>query len=384
LALFVVVWGAALWLTRPSGEANLAATLRPVLWPVAGLFLLWAAGVLPAARMAFILPAAALFLGVWPLGNWRAGGRGIQPEFSIALGGLPVVAGASILSSGLSAALMPPVIAVATALGLLSLVAGLARAWGRTQEGLAVALGVGLAGPALAAAVWAGEEALVAAVRLAVFAPAVLTMLATVGVGRPSTSPEANRAVWLRRAPGLTALAVVYLAVGGVPLTAGFAALSRLYDAWQLAGGYVLLALTASLITLWLAAIYRAGRAAPGEDVASDRVAAVRGLALLTPLLGLVSPSFTAPAGGALVWAALAAPPVAGALLGRFAPGLDALDDLLRESVAIHLPSDRVLPRLRGYGRVAVDAVADALAILEGEYGLLWLLGLLLLLQWIA
>jgi len=44
----------------------------------------------------------------------------------------------------------------------------------------------------------------------------------------------------------------------------------------------------------------------------------------------------------------------------------------------------RLAGGVRRVGQMASDALADALAILEGEYGLLWLLGILLLLLWVA
>lgn len=382
VALFAILWGAAVWFGRPSGDAAPGYVLRPLLWPSAGLFLLWLAAITPPARAALTLLAAALFLGVWPLGGWRAGPRANRPELSAALLGLPVVVGASLLPAAMEVELTPLTITIATALGLLSLVAGLFRAGERTPAGLAEALGLGLAGLALVAAVWAGEEALAAGARLAVFAPAALLMIPA--VAGPRSSPEAGRSLAGRPAPGTIALAVIYLAVGGAPLTVGFVILSRLYDSWRFAGGLILLLVAAALVALWLAAIFLAGRTGLRTSSASDRVAWLRGLALLVPLIALLNPGFGAPAGGAVTWLAIAIPLVAGLLLGRFAPNLEGLDSLLRESVAVRLPAERIAPRLRGYGRAAAEAVADALAILEGEYGLLWLLGLLLLLMWIA
>jgi hypothetical protein len=278
--------------------------------------------------------------------------------------------------------LTPLTIAVATALGLLSLVAGLFRVGERTFASLAEALSLGLAGLALVAAVWAGEETLAAGARLAAFAPAVLLMVP--GVAGPRPSLEVGKSLAERLAPGAIALVIVYLAVGGAPLTVGFAVLSRLYDSWRFAGGFILLLVAAALIALWLAAIYLAGRTALRGPAANDRAAWLRGLALLVPLIALLNPGFGAPDGGAVTWIAIAIPLVAGLLLGRFVPDLEGLDSVLRESVAIRLPAERVAPRLRGFGRAAAEAVADALVMLEGEYGLLWLLGLLLLLMWIA
>jgi hypothetical protein len=381
LALFAVVWGATLWFARLPGKEAAGSVLRPLLWLGAALFLLWLAAITPTTRAALTLLAAALFLGVWPLGGWRAGARARRPEMSGVLLGLPVV-GAAVLSPLLSETLPLPALATATALGLLSLVAGLLHAWARTPGGLAAALGMALAGLALVAAVWAGEEGLAAAARLAVFAPAALALLPKVESRQPRAEIGADRA--RRIAPATIALAVIYLAVGGTPLTAGFVVLSRLYDSWRFSGGFILILVAAALVALWLAAVYLAGRSLFGASGPNDRAAWLRGLALLVPLLALISLNFSAPAGGALTWIAIAAPLAAGLLLGRFAPDPETLNSLLRESVAVRLPVERIAPRLRGYGHAVGEAVADALAILEGEYGLLWLLALLLLLFWLA
>jgi len=85
-----------------------------------------------------------------------------------------------------------------------------------------------------------------------------------------------------------------------------------------------------------------------------------------------------------LVWVFLGAPLVAGVILQRFVPGLDGLGSLLREAAALPQPVVRLAGGVRRVGQMASDALADALAILEGEYGLLWLLGILLLLLWVA
>jgi hypothetical protein len=380
LSLFLILWLVAGWLARP-GDRNLAYDwLGALLWPGAGLFLLWLAGIAPQARPIFIVLASAIYLGAWPLGKGRELSRGAG-GFSHLLGAFPVVVGAAILASGLDAApLSPPAIALATALGLLSLVAGLWRAWGQTPESLANALGVGLAGLTLAASVWAGEEVLAAAVRLAVFAPAMLVVWLPDGQERPPASAEARQ---LRFAPQMIPSIVAYAAVGGVPLTVGFVVLSQLYEAWQFSGGYVLLVVVVVVMSLWLAAIYRGGRRVAAIGPASDRAQWLRGLAILAPLLGLLSPAFDTP-DGALVWVALAIPLLAGVALGQFVPGLDDLDELLRESAQVRLSAERFAPRLRSTAQAAAGAIAEALAILDGGYGLLWLLGLLLLLLWVV
>lgn len=81
-------------------------------------------------------------------------------------------------------------------------------------------------------------------------------------------------------------------------------------------------------------------------------------------------------------------PALAGAALGRFAPALAELGGLLRESVGVTVARDRVMvrfgPPVQRIGRGIADALADAVAILDGDNGLLVLLGLMLLLLWIG
>jgi hypothetical protein len=383
LSLFLIFWLVAGWLVRPGGRSLAYDWLGALLWPGTGLFLLWLAGIAPQARLSFTILASAIYLGAWPLGKRREFSRGAG-GFSHLLGAFPVVVGAAILASGLDAtSLSPAAIALATALGLLSVVMGLRWAWGQATESLAGALGIGLAGLALTASVWVGEEGLAAVVRLTVFAPAMLAVWLPDGQERPLASAGVAGVRQRRFAPQVIPAIAAYAAVGGVPLTVGFVVLSRLYDAWQFSGGYVLLVVMVVAMSLWLAAIYRGGRRVAGAGAASDRAQWRRGLAILAPLLALLSPAFDAP-DGALVWIALAIPLAAGVALGQFVPGLDDLDELLRESAQVRLPAERFAPRLRSAAQAAAGAIAEALAILDGGYGLLWLLGLLLLLLWVA
>jgi hypothetical protein len=245
---------------------------------------------------------------------------------------------------------------------------------------------MGLAGLMLTAVAWSGEGVLAPAARLAVLAPVLLVLLPSANRRRPAevAIDEVAPSEVRRLAPRTIALAVVYLAVGGAPLTVGFVVLSRLYDSWRFSGGYILMLVTAALVALWLTAIFLAGRSVARAPGLNNRATWLRGIGLLIPLTGLVNLTSIAPAGGAIVWVAIAVPLVAGLALGRLAPEPNVLDDLLRESLAVRRPGERAASRLYGYGLAVVAALADALAILEGEYGLLWLLGLIVLLLWVA
>lgn len=374
VALFGVMWLAA---RTTTGETHDGA-IRHWLWPLASLFPLWLGAGWPEARLLLSLVAAAMLLGVWPFGGRR--GQTGDTALDLMVNGLPVVAGAAVLAAGLSAGVPNGLeIAFATAFAFFSLVAGLVRVGQLSFGGLAAGLGRALAGLALVAAVWAGDSALLGATRLAVFAPAVLVISASL-LDQPS--PAGADGMKRRVSPSMISSVVVYAAVAGLPLTAGFVALSSLYQAWQPASGWVLVVVLIILLSLWLAAIYLTVRPALRDSV-SGREGWLRGGALLLPVLGLLQFSPAAFDVGVLTWVAIAIPPVAGLLLGRFMPGLETLDELLQESVPAALPFGELSSRLRRFVRLVADAIADATSILEGEFGLLWLVGLILLLLWI-
>ena len=354
-------------------------TARPVVGLAAVVLLLWAAAVGGAWASLFALAAAAILFGIWPADSaYDTTGRS-PDNGALVSGGLAAVIGAAVLLPWLRAAALPPgAIAAATAVGLLSLLLGPARLGGRSAGDAARALGPALGGLALVAGVWAGEAALLPAVRLAVLAPVVLWLLV------PDSSPSLPR-----RLPRLLPAALAYLALAGLPLTVGFGALSRLYAAW-LPGGWVLVIVMAALLSLWLAVVYQSGEttateASPPPNGRGLWLGAVpAGLAAL----GLIQIDTSAFAQSPLVWVAIVLPALAGAVLGRFVPSLSELGELLRESVGATATLDRVaarfVPPLRHAANGVADALADAVSILDGDNGLLVLLGLLLLLLWIG
>lgn len=372
LGLFTIVWLASL-LFDGARTDTLDRRLRGA-WPLlAALFSLWLAGALPALAMPCSLLAGALLLMTQPAGDQRG-----QPV-ALLRDGLPVILGAAALATALRAAVPSGVeVAAATTVGLLAVVTGLWRVWYDRLERLPAALRPALGGLALVAAVWAGAAALLPAARLAVFVPALLTVGETWRSGPWADS----RARWAITPRTLAAVAA-FLVVAGLPLTVGLALLGPLYETWLAAGGGALLAVSILLLSLWLATLWRAARRQGGEAAAGS-AAWLRGAALLPPLAGLISLNPTAFAVRPVVWAAIALTAVAGGLLGRFAPAGETLGGLLREATTLPAPAAALGQRFRQAGRATADAVADALAILEGEYGLLWLLGLLLLLLWLA
>lgn len=372
VALFAVVW---LFLTRRgAGDA--------LVWPAGALLgavlLLWASAIAGPWSALLALAAAAILLGIGSLNDGRdAAPRPATGGAGLLAAGLPAVVGAAVAVSALRGGALPPAAtAAATAVGLLAFLVGLTRLGVGTSGGLARGVALALGGLVLVAGVWAGEAALLAAARLAVLAPLALALLpATAATSLPG------------RLPRLLPLAVIYLALAGLPPTVGFGVLSRLYAAW-LPGGVVLQLVAAVLLSLWLAVVYQAARPSGADETASGRALWLGALPAALAALGLVQINTSLFAVSPLVWAALAAPAVVGVALGHFAPGLGELGGLLRESVApaavARRAAARVGPPARRAGASVAAALADAAAILEGENGLLFLLALLLLLLWIG
>ncbi len=369
-ALFAVVRLAA----RPE-EVRMA--LRSVIGMVAVVLLLWAAAVAGAWAAFFALSAATVLLMI---GAEDRAGASDDATYSVAplSVGLAAVVGAAVLLPWLRAGAMTPGgIAAATAVGLLGLLLGPARLGGRSAGDAARALAPALGGLALMAGVWVGEAALLPAVRLAVFVPAVFWLLA------PDRSSSLARGL-----PRLLPAVLAYLALAGLPLTVGFGVLSRLYATW-LPGGWVLAVVMMVLLSLWLAVVYQSSRAPAAETgAAGGRALWLAAVPAGLAALALLQLDTAAPAQSPLIWAAVLLPALAGAALGRFAPALAELGGLLRESVGVTVARDRAMarfgPPVQRIGRGIANALADAVAILDGDNGLLVLLGLMLLLLWIG
>jgi hypothetical protein len=295
---------------------------------------------------------------------------------------MPLIAGAGLLGNVLASSSFAPIgIIVATMIGLLSPIVGLIRVRNQPSGGLFAGLGSGLAGIVLLTAVWTGAPVLPMAVRLATFVPAVLLLAQPRGAVRQPVSPESNTGI---RQPGtlprVAAYVVVYLAVSGIPLTVGFSTLSSLYGAWQTWGGFVLVLVMVLALSLWLATIVLAGRESPSVERDGWRWA----VPLLIPVAGLMQLPTGVTTTSLAAWIAIISAAVAGLILGRFLPSLESLGGLLRESIAPPASAARIGSVWQRFHGLTTSAVADALDILQGDFGLLWLLGLILLLLWLA
>lgn len=385
LALFAAVWGGVALLVARERESTEVDRLRfPWVYLIA-VFPLWLAGVLPAGRFVFGLLAATILIA----GHRRENGRSDHGNPTlIMLDGLPLVVAGAVLVATLFAA-MPstPDIVIGTAIGLFLLFSGLIRVWRQSPTPATRATGLALAGISLTAAVWAGQEALVAGIRLAVFVPLLpglaASFPATSAGDQPADDAAAARPSLMRwLTPGSLAVLIAYIVAAGLPLAVGFPVLASLYEAWRASGGWVLLIVVAMLWSLLLAALIISSRSL-GNTGRADRDTWLRGAILLLPVIGLLSLNAIPSNVSWLVWAVIGVTAIGGLIIGLFGSGIDSLAGALHEALTLPQPADRVMDGIRRVGNAAVGGLADALTILDGDYGLLWILGLILLLIWI-
>lgn len=383
LALFALGWTGVLAWTGAAGIEG-----RQVGVVLAPLLLLWFADAVALAGAASplwrelagaaIVVAGAGLLGVWPFGGWRHLALSSGLPAAISLIALPVVAGAVVLLPvAQQTAMGGAQLAVAVVLGLLSVLLGLRSAGDLIEQhpaGLAGLAGT-LAGLVLLAAVFTPESTLPAATRVAVFVP--LALLLAGGVAT-------NRLVAVLRAG---VVVVAWLAVVGVPLTAGFTTVSALYAAWQPGTQLLLVALMALLLLGWSAVLSTVALRLlrrlrdEGATAPDDWRAIVPALVPVASLL-TVDPAPLAEM-SAISWVALVVPVVGGPVLAWLLDGRLDLSAATATSPASLVPAGVMAPLTgawRSGRRLAGDAVTEALTILEGPGGLLWVLGIILLL----
>jgi hypothetical protein len=396
---FTRVFFITLWLVCLAGIARLYQPLHSLVGKsiylriLLALFLLWFAAITgPPFSVVSTLVAALLLLGVWPFDSRPDQGTPVSVGIATIGPALPVLAGASVLASAIR---MPGLttshLLVATTLGLFSLLTGLILIWQKSQpeDRLRLALGLALSGIILLAGLWVGANTLVAAAQLAIFVPVLLDWLldqqakTTVQPLMEAPVPFTRR---LRLNSRIATLVIVYLALAGLPLTAGFISLSALYQAWIWGNGYALVLVLVILWSLWLATLFILGRKLIIQAEKSANMSA--GLLVLPPVLaflGLLRLDLSYLTGLSIgVWIALMVPPIFGVLVGRFLPGTEPVTALLNDSFSANLPLEPIKTRIGGFSRSIAGAWADALAILEGDQGLLWISGLMLLLLWVS
>jgi hypothetical protein len=364
----------------------------------------------PPAAVGLALLAAGwqMTAGFWPR---RPSVASELPAATLLLRFLPALGGTLLLARLVAVVAIPQsLLLLATLCGMVTILAGVWLAWGRPVARALVAeairgLFLALAGVALLSGVWAGPAALVAATRLMILAPAALFLVSVarsegVGVTAVDGGPQPHLTPHLPRAsrplpfavlfhPHVLTLALVFLAIAGLPPTAGFAAVAPLYDLWNSGIHIVLILPLVLMIMLLLAMVYRFAQSVVRRPATSGSEQSVRAWTVaLVPLLlagGLLALSGSGTGtGSTIAWLALFATALGGLALPHFVGQSRALRRALRESLSFRPLAGGLSATIHRLQTAAANSFDDAYAILEGDGGLLWLLALLLLFWWIS
>ncbi|MFW6097414.1 MAG: proton-conducting transporter membrane subunit [Chloroflexota bacterium] len=397
LATYTLTWTLlnAVWLggltwtalsASPAVRQDRLAALPSLLGAgLAAILLLWlaAASAGPQSTMAtaaewstltqlLILLAAAVQLGVFPFHAWRFRDWDAPASSAALLYSAPAAAGGLLLARLESAGDVGLAFALPfTLMGLLALLAGARRAWlsGSIEASLPLALIQAQAGLVLLAGVWAGPQAVLAETSVLLLAGGILLL-----------HQAGSRETASGRLPQLGPL-IALAALAALPLTAGFTGRSAVYDAWLDQGHWLLILVTALLhVPLLLAALQALWPSLISTDHPDTNMASgwrtddvPRQAALLAPALGLFSIaalSLAAP----LSWAAILLPAAVAVVLAWRMDETDELRQILQEAFNLPLSVRPAWASFRRATGALSVATREALSILEGEGGMLWLL----------
>ena len=386
--LVVLIWLGLLWLDN-GAALDVPRLKMPLMLYLIPILLLWLAvllartGILdisgwPNAAITAVLIAIAFQISAWPLHRWQRAVRFKSPLLDGLGQIMPAVVGFSLLArlAGVTGLAVGAVYLLALS-GLLGLFAGIRQAlihW-RSQSQMAPGITMAIIHLTLLIGLWTTGEVVASSVRTLALAGGMLFLAASIG--------NISRHRWWR----LVALVVAQAALVGLPLTAGFVGLSSLYDTW-LAGGSLLLVLVTALlhvplvtaVTLYMLQDFDEEN--KEIDAAGTSISRWLGdMALLLTAVGLISLAglTSLRAISILTWLAILLPPAAGILLYHYAGGKRDWQTAWHRAFSFDLPLRMVIEQIRDGLRWLNTAVGDALAILEGEGALLWLLAFLLL-----
>lgn len=372
--LLGLIWAVGLWL----GSERAERVGTRLWWRLSGLgAALFCLGMGAATGAAgWLLLAAAVQLGAFPLHGWRPTGAALHTPWSGLLLLLPAYGGAALLARiGVDTAAVLAYSLPLTGVGLLSLLAGVLAAWRALDDPsrLAAALVMSQAGVILLASSWGGGAVVLAEARVLLLAFGLLLV-----VHRATPTPVARLVA-----------AVAVAALGAGPLLAGFAGRTALYDAWIRDGRPVLLFVTALLHVLLVAgALAGVWRGAPAAGLsftlpATNRPAfIVRQVGLLLPAVALVTFAGLAQAGW-LSWVLVLLPLAAGIFLSRYTGSTLETAQIVRQSLRVRFPWHSLNAGARAVLTGIGAALREAAGILESEGGILWLL-LFLVIFWLA
>jgi len=385
--LFIITWGGILIFVSDRAGIEITQTLPQISWLLLSIFFLWlAAATLPAESSldlsligwpriptSSVLTAVLLQIGVWPFFGWRLFDKPFSPIVTSLLTILPSLAGASLLVRLVAASEISMGYSLfLTAFSLLGILFGLYRVWIRLHVATHMVAVMALIHSSLLllTGVWAGPEALVAETRVMGLSLGILFLAPLI------------RATRIRWWPILGA-GIALTGLAGFPITTSFMGRLALYDTW-LENGRVILLIVTCLMTMplitaviWLIWKPMALNESQSEPVIGPRmkIEIIQGVGLLLPVVGLLTlGGWSLGNSGIGSWLALLITAVGGVILYRNIEILREVRKSLRNSFSLNISLRTTSVTLKTLMIQMASAIRDAITILEGEGGLLWLL----------
>ena len=400
--LLTAAWFTVLAAASSRNADGWSLRLKRVAWHLLALFGLWLVGILVSLNgseslvvgegnpvvMTVVLLAVLVQMGVWPLHGWRPRHAPLPLPVAWLLNSVPPLLGVVTLVQlvVINEAALDTSLAF-TAVGLLGSLVGVVLLWrDLAQPERAVGwVALALAGQTFLVGLWGGVAALLAAVYGLVLATGILFLLAE----RPLPRPHP---LW-RYGWRLVAPLIAVGTVGAVPLLPGFVAQVQLYEGWLENGAGVLLLFGMLLHLLLITAVYQLVRGVAAEPIGTEAETETWQLAKpdkVDVAAGLLAVGLVINGRWAaitqlgqthwLAWLTVLVTLAAAGVLSRFLKQEQLVWFSWREIVPLTERAWWLLAQIVQVGRNGLAALKDALLILEGETGLLWLLALLLLL----
>jgi len=267
----------------------------------------------------------------------------------------------------------PAIILLLTVFALITILTGVRRAWVhiRSNVQLPADLAYSLSGFAFLVGIWAGSEALVAGIRLLVLALTILFLLESLPILRTR---------WWRGLAPMLAL----LSLAGFPLTAGFVALTSVYNVWLTNSLLILvLALTLLLLPLITAVLIFIRDNFKTQDVTNGQKSSViMEIGQMIPAIGLIMIG-SVPLDDIkfVTWLAMLASAGGALLLTRYVGEVQGAVSIVDTALSTDkLPFAGLIAAVNKVGRQVLFTLSEAAFIMEGDRGLLWLTAFLAIL----
>jgi hypothetical protein len=387
--LLIVTWLVFLLVIVPDRDSQRKSIIRASLMMFAVLFLglavvslgnlslddlnsaEWSQGAINWALLASIT-MMGLFLFHW----WRP----LENQLPAAVDSLahiiPIVAGGSLLIRTVSSSnLASGYTVVLTLLCLLGLLTGVVISWMHLLHPRKLAPAVAFSAISLTVltGIWIGPEAAAAEVRVSILAIAGIFIVSR----WKSVAPIWQRIISL----------VFVAALAGMPLTAGLSGLLPLFATWLEQGRFILALVTSLIMVPFLAIAFYISwprqssttEGSPGEIALAEIAAALTILAaglISTDSLNLITSEIPA-------FALIIISTAGGLVLSRYPQRASDVQDLVRDSIRIDLPLERIKRTILMLLSSLEHFFSEGAAILEGEGGMLWIFVLLIIL-WLA